>query len=103
MPTITIKRGDTFRKPGAVLTDVGAAVPTTGWQIAAQVRTPARAHVATLTIADRNDAAGTYTLTSPTADWPVTQLMMDVQYTDAAGLISSTEDVLIDVRQDRTL
>ena len=43
MPTITIKRGDTFRKPGSVLTDAGAAVPTTGWQIAAQVRTPAGA------------------------------------------------------------
>ena len=102
MPTITIKRGDTFRRSCAVTTDAGAAVPITGWQIAAQVRTQAGALVASLTIADRSDGAGTYTLIGATADWPTTTLALDIQYTDAAGTVMSTDDVLIDVRRDQT-
>jgi hypothetical protein len=95
MPTLTQKRGDTFR--WALSHFDGAAVqPLTGWTIASQVRTAADTVVATLTVSNRDDAAGLFVLSATeTATWPVGKLLCDIQYTDASGVIRSTQTIEI--------
>ena len=101
---IAFKRGDTFTLACAVEDDAGDPMSISGWTIAAQVRTQLGVLVAGLTVGSRNDAAGTYRLTaSSTTAWPVEPLHLDVQYTDAAGVIVSTDDVLIAMQRDATI
>lgn len=102
MVTIDHKRGDTFQLSVAVLDDAGAAQICTGWSVASQVRTSDYQAVSTLTHAWVSQAGGTYTLTdTATTDWPVGDLVCDIQYT-VAGVITSTETFTIQCQMEVT-
>lgn len=99
MEFIPHKRGDTFLLTGT--TDV----PLTGYSIASQVRDKSFKLIAQLTVnITQTSPTGTYTLTYPTGTslWPVQVLECDVQYTNNAGVIVSTETFEINVLRDVT-
>jgi len=101
--SITYKRGDTFA-PALAVTENNVAVDITGWTISSQIRTPDDVLVADLAVSNRDNAAGTYTL-SPTVDypetgWPVGILHWDIQYND--GTVFSTQTIVIRCEKDIT-
>lgn len=104
-PIISFKRGDSFRPSLAVTTEAGAVQDITGWEIISQVRDRNGKLVATLDVSSRVDASGTFVLApadedSAEANWPVGDLEWDVEYTDAAGLVRSTETITIRCLKD---
>jgi hypothetical protein len=101
-PTVTIKRGDTFRR-GFSHAIGSNAVDLTGWAISSQVRDQSGALVATLNIGPRNDAAGIYAVSyDNTTTWPIGTLVWDVRTTAPDGLISSTQTIDLVVQPDVT-
>lgn len=94
---ITHKRGDTFSHRFAV------SVPITDWTITSQIRDSADTLVSTPTLGNRDDAAGTFTLTvSDTTAWAPGTLVWDVQCVDADSITRSTQTVYITVIADVT-
>lgn len=105
--TIPFKRGDSFRPSLAVTTEDGTPQDITGWTIRSQVRDRKGVLVATLTAANRVDAAGTFTLApadaqSAESGWPEGEIEWDIEYTDAAGIVRSTETIIIRCERDVT-
>ena len=101
MTTLSIKRGDTFLYTASLSDDAG---PTniTGWTIASQVRDDNDALVATLNVTVTNAALGQFTVRhDDTSAWPA-RLVWDLQYTDAAGVVRSTETIVLSVMADVT-
>lgn len=99
MEAIPHKRGDTF------LLTCTTDVPLTGYSIASQVRDKSFKLIAQLTVnITQTTPDGVYTLTYPTgtSTWPVGLLECDVQYTNNAGIIISTETFEINVLRDVT-
>lgn len=86
---VRIVRGDDFTLDIALTDDAGAAIDITGFTFAAQVRAEADSpyELATWTVGDRDDAAGTFTLTLAAADTAVLPevSVSDLQGTDAGG------------------
>ena len=98
------KRGDTFSLACA-WKQSGAAAPITGFTITAQIRKKSGMElVAALSVVNRNDAAGTFTLVpvvSDTNDWPIGSLICDLQITNGST-IRSSDSFLIPVIEDVT-
>jgi hypothetical protein len=107
MEKIIVKRGDTWA-PSIVATnpDTGAVQSLAGWQIASQIRSARGALIAPLTVTNRNDAAGLFTLaapgTHPTTGWPVGDHLWDIEYTDPAGHVASTVTIAVAIEMDVT-
>jgi hypothetical protein len=99
MESIPHKRGDTF------LLTCTTDVPLTGYAIASQVRDKSFKLISQLTVdITQTTPTGIYTLSLPsgTSSWPVGTLECDVQYTNNAGVIVSTETFEINVIRDVT-
>jgi hypothetical protein len=79
--------------------------PLTGYSIASQIRDKSHKLVATLTPAiTQTTPTGAFTLTAPagTSTWPVGLLECDIQYTNNASFVVSTETFEIDLIRDIT-
>jgi hypothetical protein len=98
----SIKRGDTFLYSASVTEDDGTVVNLTGWDIDAQVRSTTGSLIDTLTVSTDDLATGQFTLSANTTAWPIGDVKFDIQYTTPAGVISSTDDVLVKVKADQT-
>lgn len=100
------KRGDTFEVLCSYTTDDGTPInlDTEGATIASQIRTSTDDLVVDLTvqISDQSTAPGEYRLRAlDTSDWPVADLRWDIEYS-YGGVVSSTDTVIIAVREDVT-
>jgi hypothetical protein len=102
-----LKRGDTFKLNGTVL---GDGVPIVGgiasWAIRSQIRTLGGELVDEFECTIVDPVAGTYTIEESdagvTADWPLGELHMDVEYT-IDGEVVSTENIAVTVTKDQTI
>lgn len=98
------KRGDTFSLACAWKQD-GVSAPTTGFTIAAQIRKKSGMDLVTaLSVVNRNDAAGTFTLVpvvSDTNTWPTGLLICDLQITNGTT-VRSSESFAIPIIEDVT-
>lgn len=106
MPTLIHKHGDSFRAQ-CTYTVGGTSASIAGLNIASQIRNAAEVLVCSLEVYGRDDGAGTFSLrpsglNSAETDWPVDTLYWDIQYTDANGLVRSTETITINVVRDET-
>jgi hypothetical protein len=100
---LRVKRGDHFALPCAVTGDLST------WTIASQIRSPKDRLLATCTITgvvyDSATDTTHYSLIVPssiTATWPLVTAMVDIEYTDPAGVISSTETFEVLIERDVT-
>lgn len=104
MATIAHKRGDTFELTCS-LENGGNDVDITGWTVAAQLRKTDDTLVQAMTITVTNASAGEFIISASdteTDDWPIENLEIDVQFTEASGNISSSETFTINVIKDIT-
>lgn len=104
MATIAHKRGDTFELTCS-LENGGNDVDITGWTVAAQLRKTDDTLVQAMTITVTNASAGEFTITAAnteTDDWPLGNLDIDVEFTEASGAVSSSETFTINVIKDIT-
>ena len=117
MTNLRIKRGDTFE---ALCQAVGDHVVTansgtdyitenvefdiTAWTIRCEVRDASDVLVENLIVTKTEPLRGFYKLTATnTKVWPLGTLYTDIEYTDAAGKVISTETWTITVSKDITL
>ena len=99
-----IKRGDTFTlactyKQNNMVYDV------TNFTIRSQVRDSSGALVEELTVAkaDQTEHPGVFVLSAADPmDWPVDVLSCDIQFSDAEGMVRSTQTFQIPVIEDVT-
>lgn len=97
-PVIEHKRGDTF-----LFSCTRADTDLTDWTIASQVRDISLNLIATCDVTITDAAEGKFTVqVDDTTAWPIDLLLWDIQYTDNAGIIQSTETVRVKVKQDVT-
>lgn len=110
MEKIPLKRGDTFKYNASVTVSNGLSPPSqvpldiTGVAIRAQVRNKDEL-VDDLVVSNRNDALGTYVLTSSgsTQAWPAPkELVCDIEYTLQDGQVVSTETFIVATEKDVT-
>lgn len=102
MTTLSIKRGDTFLFTASLSDDAGTPTNITGWTIDSHLRDDNDALVATLNVTVTNAALGQFTVRhDDTGGWP-SRLVWDLQYTDAAGVVRSTETIVLSVMADVT-
>lgn len=101
---INFKRGDTFKFACQLLAD-DTAINITGFAIRSQIRNGD-------TLVDDLDATitdfvnGTYEIKKDAVDtalWPVGNFTMDIEFTDAAEAVFSTETIKIHLIKDTTL
>lgn len=108
MPTPFHIRGDTFDRSGPVTVTQDGVVLTdlTGWTGKCQIRTAGGALIAEPVFTWLNAATGLCRLNVPnttgTADWPLGEAKMDIQFTAPSGDIVSTLVARIDVLEDAT-
>lgn len=101
MNTVNHKRGDTFSFSAVFAVD-GVAVTGLANKLKCQVRTRKDVLVAEMTITE-SATPGTYIfIVADTADWPLGELYYDIQMTDDAGIITSSETVAVLVEKDVT-
>ena len=99
MPTITLKRGDSF------LFTCTTDAPLTGYSVASQIRDKSHKLITDLAVSIiQTTPTGAFTLTTPTgtSSWPVGLLECDIQYTNNAGFVVSSETFEIDLIRDIT-
>lgn len=105
-PRLELKCGDTLDLDCQALeAEAGPARDLTGWSLRSQVRSHAGALLAELAVAVTDATEGRYTLTAPaatTATWAPGQARMDIEYTDPAGVVQSSETVVVHVLADET-
>jgi len=105
-PTLDLKRGDTLILDcQALQASGGPAQSLAGWRVRSQVRSPQHGLLAELQAAVTDPAAGRFTLGAPpslTAAWPLGPARMDIEYTDPAGVVQSTETLIVNVIADET-
>lgn len=95
------KRGDTFSYATTLTNPLGAPLAGVSDQLASQVRDGENSLVATLAIVETTP--GTYVLScADTGGWPTGNLYTDIQYTDPAGTVTSTETLVFAVTEDVT-
>jgi hypothetical protein len=107
MPTIEIKRGDTFDLECTAYESLdGPARSLAGWSIRSQVRSQSGALLTELVVTMTDVATGSYRLSlgpgSNTSTWSVGVYAMDIEYTDPDGVIQSTETLAVSVIRDET-
>lgn len=120
MELIEWKRGDSFKvdELGMLVEDANGALTMmvngvqmkaspldmTGWGVASQVRRKDTGDlVADLEMTWTDQATGKYSLQAKdTTAWPVTTLAWDVQFTDPAGFVTSSETQYIRMKKDQT-
>lgn len=104
MAEIAHKRGDTFELTCS-LENGGNPVDITGWTVAAQLRKGDDTLVQSVTVTVTDASAGEFTVTAAsteTDDWPIENLDIDVEFTEASGAVSSSETFTINVIKDIT-
>lgn len=104
--SVTFHRGDDLTLNVGLTDSNSDPIDITGWTLSAQVREVANASVvlASWTISNRNDAAGTFTMAltdSDTAGLPPT-CVSDLQGTDAGGLVRTYLKMNMTVERDVT-
>jgi hypothetical protein len=97
--SVSVKRGDTFGQLVTVLFD-GVAVNLADAVITSQVRTPANALIADLTIAIINAAAGEVEISSTTTStWPLSNatspLLCDIKIVDGDVNRTTTFEIYV--------
>lgn len=104
-PTIQpIKRGDTFTL-ACTYKQNGVVYDVTNFTIRSQVRDSSGALVEELAVTKANQAAnpGVFVLAAADPmDWPVDLLSCDIQFSDAEGVVRSTQTFQIPVVEDIT-
>lgn len=102
--TLEHKRGDTFLYSATLKeTATGPAIDLSGWQIAAMIRDADLNLIDSITVTVTDAAQGEYTLSvDDTTAWPITKARLDIQYTDDAGVIRSTDTIGLKIVQDIT-
>jgi len=103
MENIQIKRGDSFNFSAAITDDSDVAISGIASKLQCQIRDMDGNLITEMTIAE-GGTAGTYIFRSgDTSNWPADEkLYCDIQYTDADGIIASTDTFGITVREDVT-
>lgn len=102
--SIQHKRGDTFLFE-AVLRESknGPVIDITDWTLESMVRDADSVLIAELDVTVTDAAQGEYTVSADdTSDWPVGLAYWDIQYTDDAGVIRSTDTIALAIIQDIT-
>ena len=89
MSVICIKLGQTLLLTAQCVQDDGTPVDITGVTLASQVQDANASLVATLTVTIVDAANGQFTLSAPTADWPLGVLNCDVRYAQNGAIIFS--------------
>jgi hypothetical protein len=100
---VTHKRGDTLSWACAFTDENDAAIDLTGYTILAQIRDGDDTLLASLTVANRSNAAGTFDLTAAatvTDDWAPGSYRCDVELTDASSSVRSTDTFVVRVIAD---
>jgi len=103
MAEITHKKGDTLEWV-ITLTESASAVDISDFSIRAQIRQKTTL-IATLTTTITNASGGVFSLTATatsTASWTVGTHSCDIEFTDAAGDIFSTETFKLKLIEDIT-
>ena len=103
-PRLRVKRGDTLAL------DCQVDVDLNGWAVRAQIRRgPDQRLLADCDVAilghDAEAAITHFAVTVPageTAQWPLGSAEMDIEYTDPAGVVQTTETVALDIQRDIT-
>jgi len=96
--TINHKRGDTY-KLDVALTEIDNITPIniTDWTVRSQIR-QADTLIASLEFVSINPTNGEYSLVGrETINWPLGKLSSDIEYTDAGGMVCSTDSYKINV------
>ena len=103
MENVTIKRGDSFNFSAAITDDSDVAISGIASKLKCQIRDLDGNLITEMTITE-GGTAGTYIFRSgDTSNWAADEkLYCDIQYTDADGIIASTETFGITVREDVT-
>jgi hypothetical protein len=100
---IEFKRGDTFETEGQLLSN-GSPLDITGYQIKSHIRYKNNL-VKNLAVSFTDAALGKYKLSaasSDTASWPISDLDMDIEFTDLSGKVTSTNTIIVRVISDIT-
>ena len=102
--SIKHKRGDTFIYSGVVRESRnGPVMNISDWTIASMIRASTGTLIAEADVMITDGATGEYTVrVENTTAWPVDYCFWDIQHTDGAGDIRSTETVLLRVVADVT-
>jgi hypothetical protein len=102
MLTLNFKRGDTFRLDGTYMEDGEAAALPTG--IRSQLRDANGNLITELTVTRTDADHGLYSLScSDSSGWIAGRLLFgDVQFTNASGVVVSTETFTVNVQADQT-
>lgn len=102
---VTIVRGDDFSLGIALKDATPAAIDLTGWTLRAQVRAkPDSELLASWEITNRNDAAGTFTMSldgADTAQFPA-WCYSDLETVDAGGVVRTYLRLAMTVERDTT-
>ena len=103
MPKTSHKRGDTFRRR-FTLTKQGVAEPLDDYTVASELRQRdgTLVHVLTVTKQAETGAIEIYAAPADTANWPLTFLEWDIQFTDSSGDVMSSTTIDIEVTKDVT-
>lgn len=104
MENVKIKRGDTADFSATLTDSLGAAITGKATNLKCQFRDVDGNLVKELTVSE-SDTPGTYIFRAgDTSGYPAgEQLYCDIQYTDADGIVSSTDTFSITVREDVTI
>jgi len=103
MATITHKQGDTLDWV-ITLTENGETVDISAWSIRAQIRT-GDTLIFNLTVTIVNAATGLFRLSATAAEtdaWPAGSHSCDIEFTDAASIVFSTETFTAVIIEDVT-
>lgn len=105
MAEIKHKRGDSFRLSASVKTGAdGVAIDITGWTIRSQLRKPDATLIDTLSVSYIAPTGGSFEIYSDNSSiWPTGVAVMDIEYTDGAGKIFSTETIQVRIMGDVTI
>lgn len=100
---IEFKRGDTFEQEGQLLSD-GLPLDITGYTIRSHIRYKNNL-VKNLAVSITDAPLGKYKLSATPSDtvlWPISDLNMDIEFTDLLGKVTSTNTIIVRMISDIT-
>lgn len=104
--SIRMKRGDTFVVDFLATDDEGTAVDLTGYTARAQIRFADKEPIDLTVTIDPDQTANTGLVSleygGATTSWPVATGLIDIEFTDGAGRIESSETIELAVGRDVT-